>query len=202
MDKRSAMQLLSIGIIRFLFIVSISLAVTVISGHRDQKIIRHRRVQKVNLGAKTVYSPPPVSGKKAEHLLHPIIVRTARRYQVDPAIIKAIIMAESGYNPKAISKKGAKGLMQLMPETALELGVNDIFNPQQNIDGGVRYFKRLVNRFDGDFKLALAAYNAGSRNVRIYQGIPPFKATQYYIKKVYKYYRLYKNQISGEMDSA
>ena len=72
-------------------------------------------------------------------------------------------MAESGYDPKAISKRGAKGLMQLMPSTAKALGVKDIFDPEHNINGGVRYFKRLVNRFDGDVRLALAAYNAGSR---------------------------------------
>ncbi|MGD2029916.1 MAG: lytic transglycosylase domain-containing protein, partial [Desulfobacterales bacterium] len=128
--------------------------------------------------------------------------QTAGRYQVDPALVKAIIMAESGYNAKAISKRGAKGLMQLMPATAQALGVEDIFNPKQNISGGVRYFKQLFNQFNGDVKLALAAYNAGSRNVRNYQGVPPFKATQYYIKKVFKYYRIYKDQMMGEMDRA
>jgi soluble lytic murein transglycosylase-like protein len=105
-------------------------------------------------------------------------------------------MAESGYNARAISKKGAKGLMQLMPATAHALGVEDAFNPKQNISGGVRYFKQLVTQFDGDVTLALAAYNAGSRNVRHYQGIPPFKATRYYIKKVFKYYQIYKNQMA------
>ncbi|MBW2192825.1 MAG: lytic transglycosylase domain-containing protein, partial [Deltaproteobacteria bacterium] len=111
-----------------------------------------------------------------------------------PALIKAIIMAESGYNPRAISKKGAKGLMQLMPRTAEALGVEDSFNPEQNIRGGVKYFKQLVNQFQGDVTLALAAYNAGSKNVRKYQGIPPYKSTQYYIEKVFKYYQIYKNQ--------
>jgi soluble lytic murein transglycosylase-like protein len=105
-------------------------------------------------------------------------------------------MAESGYNTRAISKKGAKGLMQLMPATAQELGVEDVFNPKQNISGGVRYFKKLVTQFDGDVKLALAAYNAGSRNVRHYQGIPPFKETRFYIKKVFKYYEIYKDQMA------
>jgi soluble lytic murein transglycosylase-like protein len=110
-------------------------------------------------------------------------------------------MAESGYNPRAISKKGAKGLMQLMPGTAQALGVENIFNPEENISGGVRYFKQLVNKF-GDVKLALAAYNAGSKKVRHYQGVPPFKATRHYIKKVFKYYQSYKNQPIGEMDTA
>jgi len=142
-----------------------------------------------------------IGRKKAERLLHPIVIQAASLHQVDPALVKAIIMAESGYNTRAISQKGAKGLMQLMPATAQDLGVEDIFNPKQNISGGVRYFKQLVTQFDGDVELALAAYNAGSRNVRDYQGIPPFKSTQYYIKKDFKYYRIYKNQMTGKMDS-
>lgn len=139
---------------------------------------------------------------KREHSFHPIIVQVADRHEVDPALIKAIIMAESGYNPKAISKRGAKGLMQLMPATAEALGVEDSFNPVQNIKGGVKYFKQLVIQFEGDVKLALAAYNAGSKKVRKYQGIPPFKATQYYIDRVFKYYQIYKNQSGHGTDRA
>ncbi|MCD6224380.1 MAG: lytic transglycosylase domain-containing protein, partial [Deltaproteobacteria bacterium] len=101
---------------------------------------------------------------------------------------------ESGYNPKALSKKGARGLMQLMPRTAKWLGVVDSFNPEHNINGGVRYLKQLLKQFDGDVELALAAYNAGSRNVRQYNGVPPFKATKFYITKVFKYYDIYKKQ--------
>jgi len=134
-----------------------------------------------------------INGETAECLFHPIVIQAAGRYQVDPALVKAIIMAESGYNVRAISKKGAKGLMQLMPTTARAMGVEDAFNPKQNISGGVRYFKQLVDRFDGDITLALAAYNAGSRNVRNYEGIPPFKATRCYIRKVFKYYQIYKD---------
>jgi soluble lytic murein transglycosylase-like protein len=136
---------------------------------------------------------------KKERLFHPIILQEANRHELDPALVKAIIMAESGYNPNAVSKKGAQGLMQLMPSTAEALGVDDAFNPEQNISGGVRYFKQLVNRFDGDIKLALAAYNAGSRIVRHYQGIPPFKSTHFYIEKVFKYYELYKDQMTEKM---
>jgi soluble lytic murein transglycosylase-like protein len=132
---------------------------------------------------------------KPEHLYQPIILKVANRYQVDPAIIKAIIMAESSYNPKAVSKRGAKGLMQLMPKTAREMGVKDIFNPEHNISGGVRYYKKLLKQVDGDVKLALAAYNAGLRMVKKHNGIPPFKATRYYIKKVFEYYQHYKKQI-------
>jgi len=112
-------------------------------------------------------------------------------------LVKAIILAESGYNPKAVSKVGARGLMQLMPRTAKWLGVKDSFNPEHNINAGVRYFRKLLNQF-GDVTLALAAYNAGGRNVRKYNGVPPYKATRYYIKKVLEYYHIYKYQMGDE----
>jgi len=104
--------------------------------------------------------------EKEERSFDHIIQRVAKSYDVDPALVRAIIMAESSYNPRAVSKKGAKGLMQLMPKTAEYLGVEDSFNPEHNIDGGVRYFKELLDQFKGDVKLALAAYNAGSTRVR------------------------------------
>lgn len=128
-----------------------------------------------------------------------IIVQVADRYEVDPHLIRAIILAESGYNPKAKSKKGARGLMQLMPSTAKALGVQDIYDPEENIDGGVRYFRSLLDRFDGDVQLALAAYNAGSRHVRNYEGIPPFKATRHYIKKVLKFHEKFKAEKLREL---
>ena len=134
-----------------------------------------------------------------ENRFHPYIFQAAKRYQVEAALIKAIIMAESGYNPKAISEKGAKGLMQLMPKTAKALGVQDIFNPEENINVGVKYFKQLMNLYDGDIELALAAYNAGSGNVKRYNGIPPFKTTHCYIKKVIKYHQYYKKQMLKEI---
>ena len=133
--------------------------------------------------------------KEKDGLFHPIIHEVASRHEVDPALVKAIIMAESSYNPKAISKRGAKGLMQLMPLTAKSLGVKDIFDPEHNINAGVGYFKKLLNQFGGDVKLALAAYNAGSKKVRQYKGVPPFKSTKIYIKKVYEYHERYKEQI-------
>jgi soluble lytic murein transglycosylase-like protein len=143
------------------------------------------------VNSKPGISSTAISRKEAEQLCDSIIRKAAKRYQVDPSLIRAIIMAESSYNPKAVSKKGAMGLMQLMPRTAEALGVEDSFNPEHNINGGVRYFKQLLNQFDGDVKLALAAYNAGSGRVREYNGIPPFKATQYYIKKVFEYRKGY-----------
>lgn len=136
---------------------------------------------------------PAVRGKKAEHLFRSIIFRIAHRHRVDPAMVQAIIMAESSFNPHAVSKRGAVGLMQLMPNTAKSLGIKDPLNPEHNIRGGVLYFKKLLKEFQGDVKLALAAYNAGSRKVKKYQGVPPFKSTRLYIEKVFQYYRHYKS---------
>ena len=134
--------------------------------------------------------------KENKSPFYSIICKAADKHRVEPELIKAIIMAESGYNTRAVSKKGAKGLMQLMPATAKSLGVVDPFNPEHNINGGVKYFRYLLDKFDGDTKLALAAYNAGSRKVMNYNGIPPYKATHYYIAKVYQYYNYYKKQTS------
>jgi hypothetical protein len=132
---------------------------------------------------------------------HKLIMRASQAYEVDSALIRAIIMAESSNNPRALSRRGAQGLMQLMPTTAKSLGVNDAFDPAMNIDGGVRYFRQLLDRFNGDVKLALAAYNAGSRYVRKYGGVPPFKATRIYIKKVLKYRRLYQEQMASNLSN-
>lgn len=123
---------------------------------------------------------------------HAIIQQAGQRHGVEAALIQAIIMAESSFNPRAVSNRGAAGLMQLMPATADSMGVENKFDPAHNIEGGVRYFKRLLVRFDGDKRLALAAYNAGARKVRQYNGIPPYKATRSYIARVFKYYQTYK----------
>jgi soluble lytic murein transglycosylase-like protein len=132
----------------------------------------------------------------APHLLYSAIIEAAAtRHKIDPALVKAVIMVESRYNHRAVSKKGASGLMQLMPHTAKALGVQDIFNPEDNITGGVRYLKKMLNRFEGDTKLALAAYNAGSRYVRHYGGIPPFLQTRTFIKKVLQYQQMYKTNV-------
>ena len=135
-----------------------------------------------------------VKEKESVPPYYTIILRAADRHNIDPALIRAVIMAESSYNPKAISKSGAKGLMQLMPRTAKALGVKDILDPIHNINGGTKYLRQLLNRFNGDIKLALAAYNAGSRHVKRYRGIPPFKETRTYVKKVLSYYKNYQKE--------
>jgi hypothetical protein len=114
----------------------------------------------------------------------PLIVAAADKYKVDKALIKAVMLAESGMNPGARSRSGAMGLMQLMPPTARDLGVTDAWDPRQNIDGGVRYLRKVLTMFQGDRRLALAGYNAGPNLVKRLQAVPPYKETQTYVKRV------------------
>ena len=121
------------------------------------------------------------------------ITHFGTRYMVDPDLIKAVIRAESGFDRYAVSGKGAQGLMQLMPETAREMNVSDPFNPGQNIAGGVRYLRYLLDAFNGNISLVLAAYNAGPTLIRKIGRIPEFPETQKYVAKVLALYRSYKN---------
>jgi soluble lytic murein transglycosylase-like protein len=108
----------------------------------------------------------------------------AKSYKVCPKLVAAMVQQESGWNPKALSPKGAAGLLQLMPATAKDLGVTDRFNPTENIKGGIRYMGYLLQRYNGNERLALAAYNAGMANVDKYKGVPPFKETQDYVRTI------------------
>ena len=116
---------------------------------------------------------------------------------VDEALVRAIIQAESAYNPYALSKAGAQGLMQLMPGTAAQYGVSDSYDAQQNINGGVAYLRFLLDMFDGDVRLASAAYNAGENNVLKYAGVPPFAETQVYVQRVGQLYTRYRTEIAA-----
>jgi len=126
---------------------------------------------------------PPPSMQIRVRQWEPVVAPIAARYNLDTELVLRIIEAESGGDPRAVSPKGAQGLMQLMPETARALGVSDPFDPGQNIEGGVRYLSHLLQRF-GDLRLALAAYNAGPGRVLQYGGVPPFPETQRYIERI------------------
>lgn len=122
------------------------------------------------------------------------VQRIADKYQVDSSLVRAVIHAESAFNDKATSKAGAQGLMQLMPGTAKDLGVKNAFNANENIEGGVKYLAQLLAEFDGDIKLATAAYNAGPNAVKKYNGIPPYSETKVYVERVGILHRRYQRE--------
>lgn len=126
----------------------------------------------------------------------PLIEEKSTQAGIDPALVAAVMMQESGGNPKAISPVGAVGLMQLMPETAVGLGVKDPFDPEQNVMGGSQYLADLLRQFDGNLVSALAAYNAGPGAVQKYGGVPPFEETQTYVQKVIGYLIEYQKNFS------
>lgn len=159
--------------------------------HKDYKLVtRSRHMSKMGkLAAKKNdnWQAPAINYMRFERLIH----QAASRHNVDAALVKAVIHTESYFNPHATSHKGASGLMQLMPQTAEHLGVTDMYNPRQNIDGGTKYLSQLMKRYGNSMTLVLAAYNAGEKAVQKYRGIPPYKETQNYVKKVLEYRRFY-----------
>ena len=128
----------------------------------------------------------PINASKVD--IQRMVSSACEKHKVDPKLVMAVIQQESNFNQNAISKAGAQGLMQLMPATAKSLGVNNAFNPEENINGGVQYLKTLLDRFNGNKILALAAYNAGPNAVDKHNGIPPYKETQNYVRNILKNY--------------
>jgi len=137
------------------------------------------------------FSPPRRVRVPTERDYDALILEVASQHAVDPGLVKAVIAAESNFRPHAVSRVGAQGLMQLMPDTAAHLGVDRPFGVVENIDGGVRYLKSMLERF-GDVARALAAYNAGPGTVDRYRGVPPYPETRAYIKRVLEYHRRYR----------
>lgn len=151
-----------------------------------------RRIFKDQVPRKFIATYNPGGGKKSDWDTH--IFVTCAKYKIDPALVKAIIHTESNFNPYAVSAAGAEGLMQLMPETADMVEVADTLDPHSNIEGGIRYFKYLLDKYKGNTRLSLAAYNAGEGNVAKYKGIPPFKETQDYVRRVLSLYSTYQKR--------
>lgn len=121
---------------------------------------------------------------RSEPPLNEVVNSASAAYHLDPDLVNSVIHAESGFNARAVSPKGARGLMQLMPATASQLGVNDAFDPQTNVEGGSRYLRELLERYNFDLVKALAAYNAGPERVEQYQGVPPFRETRAYVARI------------------
>ena len=170
-----------------------------------RKLITDEKVRKPGYKLKRSYQTTTFGSRKssAPYQAVPIkskydalIVNTALKYDLEPSFIKAVIHIESAFDPKAVSKAGALGLMQLMPSTAANYQfTQDHFNAARNIEAGVQHMKDLMDRYESNKKLSLAAYNAGAGAVRKYGGVPPYEETQRYIKKVIKLYNLYKKEI-------
>lgn len=158
---------------------------------RDANFKLYIRESKDDVGGEEKrISVPPV---RDQSQFDSLIEELSKKHNVDSALVKAMIKVESGFNPLAVSRKGAKGLMQLMPETAQRMNVANIFNPRENIDGGVRYFRYLLSLFNNDLRLSLAAYNAGENIVSELRSIPPYRETVDYVRKVLNYYQSYKS---------
>ncbi len=157
---------------------------------------RYRPVRMPRRGTGTALSTPRRIVAPGNDTYDALIAYLGRRHGVEPALVKAVIAAESAFDPNAVSRAGAQGLMQLMPGTADEMGVVAPFEAAENIDGGVRYLRAMLDRY-GDVHRALAAYNAGPKAVDRYDGIPPYRETQAYVVRVLDYYRGYQREFAG-----
>lgn len=175
---------------------TLSLPITRIERIVDDEIVTAEVVAEVQKIVEEGGVFPKRSWRYSEHsrplfssAYNDIIIEAASKFDVDAALVSAVIKAESDYNPRIVSNKGARGLMQLMPATAERFGVTNSYDPRENIHGGTRYLRWLLNKFDGNADLAVAAYNAGEGNVWKYNGVPPFRETVNYINRIAKHIR-------------
>ncbi len=157
----------------------------------------HGKVHFTNVPTSTEYRFYRGEGEK--YKLESLITHFAQKFKLDRALLKAVIKVESDFNPLVVSSKGAQGLMQLMPETAQEIGVSNPFDPSDSIYGGSLYLRKMLDSFDLNLDYALAAYNAGPGAVRRYGGIPPYKETQNYVKRVKHYFNHYSRSTTDNL---
>ncbi len=166
-------------------------------GKRCELVVRSSKKGKSKSSAKKKSSAKPTGATSKDPARYNrydgLIGEAARLYQLPEPFIRAVMRVESDFNPTVVSRAGAMGLMQLMPKTARSMGVSDPFDARQNILGGARYLRILANRFKGDLVLTVAAYNAGEGAVQKYNGIPPYKETQRYVRRVLKHYYAYRS---------
>ena len=146
--------------------------------------VKKTKIEALPFGSLTKIQTKNSVVPKSREAISDYIKEASRKYGVEEKLVNALIKQESGFNPNAVSRVGASGLMQLMPQTAKSLGVKDVFNPKENIEGGVKYLKQMLDKYNGNKILALAAYNAGPGAVDKYNGVPPYKETQNYVKSV------------------
>ncbi len=173
-------HLLGLGVL--LLTVSVGYFLSGLSGGRDVRSIAQEARAETSQADSTPASPETES----EVTIDDHIKEVADRYGVRADLVAAVIEAESEFNPRAVSRRGARGLMQLMPKTAATLGVDDPFDPKANIDAGVRHLRAMMDRFDNNIPLALAAYNAGEVAVIKHRGVPPYRETRAYVKRILK----------------
>ena len=181
-------------------IAGLFLAISTPSTLADRALVHETNTSKL-VPVQFAFHPTAPEGKAAIPSQRPsaaelerAVTRAAQMHRVHPALLLAVMKAESSFNPIVISKAGAVGLMQLIPETAMRHGVQNLYDTNENVAGGARHLRYLLDRFNGNIRLALAAYNAGEGKVDRYKQIPPYKETRHYVKKVLSYYRDYRKE--------
>jgi Transglycosylase SLT domain len=150
----------------------------------DPRLTASRQIRNIPSFGKSVNGGAAALAQRPSISLDELVNSASERYRLDPDLVNSVIKAESGFNVRAVSPKGAQGLMQLMPGTASELGVQNAFDPQSNVEGGTRYLRELLERYNFDLVKALAAYNAGPQRVEQFGGVPPFNETRRYVRRI------------------